>query len=68
MTGVLTRVDAITELLHRAGALAFWDYASAASYAAVDMNPVVLDPRTGGANPYVYKDAVFLSPHKFAGG
>ena len=28
------------------------------------MNPVV----TGADRPYVYKDAVFFSPHKFPGG
>ena len=30
VTGVIADVDGITEELHRAGALAFWDYAAAA--------------------------------------
>ena len=37
-----------------------WDYATAGPYADIDMNPV--------GSPYIYKDAVFLSPHKFVGG
>ena len=67
VTGVVADVDGITEDLHRAGALAFWDYATAASYLQVDMNPVRFFP-DGTLNPYVYKDAIFLSPHKLPGG
>lgn len=68
VTGVRADVDLITEILHRAGALAFWDYAAAAPYLNVDMNPVVFDKLTNELNPYVYKDAVFISPHKLPGG
>lgn len=32
----------ITALLHKYGALSFWDYAAAAPYLKVDMNPKVL--------------------------
>ena len=32
----------ITALLHKYGALAFWDYAAAAPYVKIDMNPKVL--------------------------
>eukprot|EP00656_Telonema_subtile_P037008 TRINITY_DN4108_c0_g1_i1.p1 TRINITY_DN4108_c0_g1~~TRINITY_DN4108_c0_g1_i1.p1 ORF type:complete len:1013 (+),score=253.27 TRINITY_DN4108_c0_g1_i1:135-3173(+) len=64
VTGVLADTNAISALLHRHGALAFWDYATAAPYAKVDMNPVVLDED----RPFVYKDAVFISGHKFVGG
>ncbi|XP_041358893.1 uncharacterized protein LOC121375484 [Gigantopelta aegis] len=64
ITGILVDVDAITACLHRYGALAFWDYATAAPYVKIDMNPVVL----GENEKFVYKDAVFLSPHKFIGG
>eukprot|EP00854_Cymbomonas_tetramitiformis_P012450 gene12450-14709_t len=67
ITGVLSHVDAVTEQLHRAGALAFWDYATLAPYAEVDMNPMRLQD-DGRVNPWVYKDAVFVSPHKFPGG
>ena len=67
VTGLVADVDGITEELHRAGALAFWDYAAAAPYLNIDMNPVRFFP-DGALNPYVYKDAVFISPHKFPGG
>ena len=68
VTGVRADVDLITETLHRGGALAFWDYAAAAPYVGIDMNPVVFDADTGELNPFVYKDAVFISPHKLPGG
>jgi selenocysteine lyase/cysteine desulfurase len=32
----------ITALLHKYGALAFWDYAAAAPYVKIDMNPQVI--------------------------
>ena len=68
VTGVLADVNAITETLHLHGALAFWDYAAAAPYVEMDMNPVVFDPKTKKLNPNVYKDAMFVSPHKLPGG
>ena len=58
VTGIVTDVDAVTGLLKRHGALAFWDYAGGGPYLPIDMNP--------GAG--LEKDAVFLSPHKFPGG
>ncbi|XP_071087136.1 uncharacterized protein [Haliotis cracherodii] len=64
ITGILTDVNRITICLHKHGALAFWDYATAAPYVRIDMNPVV----PGSDQLYVYKDAVFISPHKFVGG
>eukprot|EP00035_Acanthoeca_spectabilis_P032239 m.17910 g.17910 ORF g.17910 m.17910 type:complete len:678 (+) comp5236_c0_seq1:105-2138(+) len=60
VTGILERVETITALLHRYGALSLWDYACAGPHVKIDMNPA------GGAA--VAKDAVFLSPHKFPGG
>ena len=60
VTGIGSDIDGIARLLHRMGALSFWDFAAAAPYVAIDMN--------GGDNPLAYKDAVFLSPHKFIGG
>ena len=43
---------AITALLHSYGALAFWDYASAAPYVNIDVNPKVPEDIHGLA----YKD------------
>ncbi|GAB1609960.1 hypothetical protein Ahia01_001281900 [Argonauta hians] len=64
ITGILTDVDAISACLHRYGALALWDYATAGPYLNIDMNPVV----PGRDHHLVYKDAVYFSPHKFIGG
>ncbi len=58
VTGIVSDTHAVAALLHRHGALSFWDYAAAGPYAKIDMNP-------GGL---AYKDAVFISPHKFIGG
>ncbi len=61
VTGALTDVDTIAELLHRHGALACFDYAAASSHMDVAM--------TGPPQrPDAYRDAVFISPHKFPGG
>jgi selenocysteine lyase/cysteine desulfurase len=35
ITGLCVDVDAVTGLLHKYGALAFWDYATAAPYIKV---------------------------------
>lgn len=39
VTGILTDTNPITELLHRYGGLSVWDYAAAAPYVDIDMNP-----------------------------
>jgi selenocysteine lyase/cysteine desulfurase len=62
VTGIMSDTGAISVLLHRHGALSFWDFAAAAPYVAVEMSP----HRDG--NPLDYKDAIFISPHKFIGG
>jgi len=59
VTGLLADTDAVSELLHRHGALACWDYAAAGPHVDIAMS---------GRGPLAAKDAVFLSPHKFAGG
>ncbi|HEY1366665.1 MAG TPA: aminotransferase class V-fold PLP-dependent enzyme [Gaiellaceae bacterium] len=64
VTGIVTDVDAVSILLHRHGALACWDYAAAAPYLPIDMNP---GPELEEGH-LAYKDAVFVSPHKFVGG
>jgi selenocysteine lyase/cysteine desulfurase len=61
VTGILTDTAAIASLLHSRGALSFWDYAAAGPYLPVRM-------RASAAGGHDYKDAIFLSPHKFPGG
>ena len=63
VTGILSDTDAITTLLHKHNALAFWDYAAAGPYVQIDMNP-----DRSGQTDLRNKDAVFISPHKFIGG
>jgi len=62
VTGIITDAHAISDLLHRHGALSFWDFAAAAPYVEIEMYGRCT------AHPRAYKDAVFLSPHKFVGG
>ena len=50
----------ITALLHKYSALSFWDYATAAPYVVVDMNP----KPTGDDSGLCKKDAIFFSMHK----
>ncbi len=64
VTGIITDVDQVAILLHRHGALSFFDYAAAGPYLPIDMNPVPPVPD----GDLAYKDAVFISPHKFVGG
>lgn len=61
ITGFQSDTNSIATLLHKHGALSFWDYASAAPYVAMDMNP-------SENKKYAYKDAIFFSGHKFIGG
>ena len=61
VTGILSDTDEIAALLHRRGALSFWDYAAAAPYVPIRM----YESRPGAGDG---KDAIFLSPHKFPGG
>ena len=62
VTGILSDTARISRLLHSHGALSFWDFAAAAPYIAIEMYGPDRD------DPACYKDAVFLSPHKFIGG
>ena len=64
VTGIITDVDRVAIALHRHGALACFDYAGAGPYLPIDMNPAAEAPD----GELAYKDAVFLSPHKFPGG
>ena len=60
VTGIVSDVDGIATLLHEHGALSFWDFAAAAPYVEIDMGSRDAAP--------TYKDAIFISPHKFIGG
>jgi selenocysteine lyase/cysteine desulfurase len=59
VTGIVTDVDEVSTMLHEHGALSCCDYAAAGPYLPIDMNPPA---------PLAFKDAVFVSPHKFIGG
>ena len=64
VTGIVSDTVEITRRLHAHGALAFWDFAAAAPYVRIEMNPDGED----GPDPRTSKDAIFISPHKFIGG
>jgi selenocysteine lyase/cysteine desulfurase len=64
VTGIVSDVVRISALLHRHGALSFWDYAAAGPHLEITMNPT----GEGLDAELSHKDAVFLSPHKFVGG
>jgi selenocysteine lyase/cysteine desulfurase len=53
VTGILTDTAAVSRVLRAHGALSVWDYAAAGPYVPISMAD---------------KDAIFVSPHKFAGG
>jgi selenocysteine lyase/cysteine desulfurase len=56
VTGIVSNTYSLAALLHRHGALSFWDFAAAAPYVEIDMNP-------GGdeGEGLSSKDAVFIS-------
>ncbi|MFZ4717945.1 MAG: aminotransferase class V-fold PLP-dependent enzyme [Ilumatobacteraceae bacterium] len=62
VTGIVSNTCAIADLLHRHGALSFWDFAAAGPYVDIDMHTRCAE------HTQAHKDAVFLSPHKFVGG
>jgi len=64
VTGIESDKREITRLLHKNDALSFWDFAAAAPYVGMDMNR----RDDGPDGDLVYKDAIFISPHKFIGG
>jgi selenocysteine lyase/cysteine desulfurase len=63
VTGIVSNTRSVSVLLHQYGALSFWDMAAAAPYVGIEMGP-------GSETDEVlaYKDAIFISPHKFVGG
>ncbi|HNC94675.1 MAG TPA: aminotransferase class V-fold PLP-dependent enzyme [Myxococcota bacterium] len=64
VTGIGSQTWQTSILLHRYGALSFFDFAAAGPYVEIDMNKTVEGP----FGELAYKDAIFLSPHKFIGG
>ena len=64
VTGIGTRTYDVAILLHQHGALSFWDFAAAGPYVQMEMNPSPDIPN----GHLAYKDAIFVSPHKFIGG
>jgi selenocysteine lyase/cysteine desulfurase len=60
VTGIVSNTYAISRLLHEHGALSFFDFAAAAPYVEIEMDPP--------DDPLGYKDAIVISPHKFIGG
>jgi selenocysteine lyase/cysteine desulfurase len=65
VTGIRNDVHALARVLHRHGAVAFFDFAASGPYVGIDMHPVGPD---GRPDPGAALDAVFLSVHKFLGG
>jgi selenocysteine lyase/cysteine desulfurase len=69
VTGIKSDTRGISVLLHQHGALAMWDYGAAAPYVELDVAPgrpgADGDPTVAALD---YKDAMFISPHKFIGG
>jgi selenocysteine lyase/cysteine desulfurase len=69
VTGILSDTRAISVLLHRHGALSLWDFAAAAPYVDIQMEPH--RPSASGDvadSERDTKDAVFVSAHKLIGG
>lgn len=64
VTGIGSKTRQISILLHRYGALSFWDFAAAGPYVDIELN---MNDNRPDAH-LAYKDAVFISPHKFIGG
>jgi selenocysteine lyase/cysteine desulfurase len=62
VTGIVSNTCAVADILHRHGALSFWDFAAAAPYIDIEMYPQCSE------HPLAHKDAAFISPHKFVGG
>jgi selenocysteine lyase/cysteine desulfurase len=54
ITGILTDVDAISTLVHSYSGLVFWDYAAAAPYIKIDMNPSATAYKDGPNTPCKY--------------
>lgn len=58
VTGALTDIAAVSRMVQATGGKVIWDYAGAASYITMQMQPA----------HDVHVDALVFSPHKFVGG
>lgn len=58
VTGILTPVFKVAEILHKNNAYACFDFAACAPYVDINMNKSRME----------YFDAVYIAPHKFIGG
>lgn len=65
VTGIRNDCAELARVLHRHGALAFFDFAAAGPYVDIDMHP---RGAGGTSDADAAMDAVFLSMHKFIGG
>ncbi|MEN0063407.1 MAG: aminotransferase class V-fold PLP-dependent enzyme [Myxococcota bacterium] len=64
VTGIGSKIREISTLMHKHNGVVFWDFAAAGPYVQIEMNL-----RDDGPRGHLqYKDAIFLSPHKFIGG
>jgi selenocysteine lyase/cysteine desulfurase len=72
LTGTLFDTDRISIICHQHSCLAVFDYAAVAPYVEINMNASskhrIFDFDTSSKEELAYKDAVFISPHKFIGG
>jgi len=64
VTGIGTNTRDVAVCMHRHGGYVFWDFAAAGPYVKIEMNMA----DDGPDGHLAYKDAIFLSPHKFIGG
>ena len=68
VSGILNDDLTPTALMHQYQGLAFWDYATAAPYVKIDMNPRLPLDDNNGSSSILQKDAIYFSMHKFPGG
>jgi selenocysteine lyase/cysteine desulfurase len=70
ITGILNDTDYLALMLHKNNALCFIDYAAVAPYVDINVNGTTSRfSRVDSEESHLcYKDAIFISPHKFVGG
>jgi len=59
VTGLITPIHEMAEIMHEFGRLCFVDYSASAPYVEMNMHPATAGQKL---------DAIFFSPHKFLGG